>query len=121
MPEPIYSQVAGRFDMVIDQNADNVIELTIYTDDDRTEPMDLSGMVATAAIKLNKWSPVLVEFDVDIAEPESGTIQLVLDYATSSTLTFTSKAYFDIILTDGDDVRTRIVEGSIQLSRGVTE
>ena len=50
----------------------------------------------------------------------SGSIGIYAGWAVTDTLTFTGNAFYDIEITSGS-LRTRLLEGQVQLSKQVTE
>ena len=51
--------------------------------------------------------------------PSSGSIGVYVGWEVTDSLTFTTAAYYDIELTSGS-IRTRILEGRVNLSQQVT-
>ena len=52
--------------------------------------------------------------------PTSGSIGIYAGWATTDVLNFSGKAYYDLEITSGS-IRTRILEGLVQLSKQVTQ
>lgn len=52
--------------------------------------------------------------------PTSGSIGIYAGWAATDTLTFPGQAYYDLEITSGS-IRTRILEGRVQLSKQVTQ
>jgi len=51
--------------------------------------------------------------------PSSGSIGIYAGWAATDTLTFAGQAYYDLEITSGS-IRTRLLEGLVQLSKQVT-
>jgi hypothetical protein len=52
--------------------------------------------------------------------PSSGSIGIYAGWYATDTLTFTGQAYYDLEITSGS-IRTRLLEGIVQLSKQVTQ
>ena len=118
--ENIQSLSAAKYDIVIDANADNVIQFYIWADAAHTVPVNLTGYSADCQVKNSRTGSVLATFTCTIPAPQTaGCIQLSMPLATASALQFSGKAFYDVRIYKSG-VYTRVIEGAAQLSKGVT-
>ena len=104
--------------IVIDQGADYSASIDVTDSDGDT--IDLSGYTAAGQIKKTYSSSTAVDFTVSIATPESAGI---LNIGLSNTQTNAMKAgryVYDIEITNSGGVKTRVLEGQVEITPGVT-
>ena len=104
--------------IVIDQGADYSVSIDVTDTDGDT--IDLSGYTAAGQIKKTYSSSTAVDFTVSIASPASAGI---LDVGLSNTQTNAMKAgryVYDIEITNSGGVKTRVLEGQVEITPGVT-
>lgn len=132
---------AGRYNFVIEQGATLSFELQ-YNDATGT-PIDLTGYTACMDIRSaysgsgttylsltsslgdvytkTSGSSFLSLSGSNLTTPTtSGSIGVYAGWALTEALTFSGQAYYDIELTSGS-IRTRILEGRVQISQQVTD
>ena len=132
---------AGRYNFVIEQGATLSFELQ-YNDATGT-PIDLTGYTACMDIRSTysgsgttylsltsslgdvytktSGSSFLSLSGSNLTTPTtSGSIGVYAGWALTEALTFSGQAYYDIELTSGS-IRTRILEGKVQISQQVTD
>ena len=104
--------------IVIDQGADYSASIDVTDSDGDT--IDLSGYTAAGQIKKTYSSSTAVDFTVSIASPASaGTLNIGL----SNTQTNAMKAgryVYDVEITNSGGVKTRVLEGQVEITPGVT-
>ena len=127
---------AGKYSFVIEQGATTDFEL-IYKDSNGN-PVDLTAHRAKMQIRPSVGSSEVyltlsstlqpdgtglnISGSSGTNPPESGSIGIFISHATSSTLDFT-QGYYDLEIASGTGVSTRVtrvLEGTIQLSKNVT-
>jgi hypothetical protein len=105
--------------IVIDQGADYSASIDVTDSDGDT--IDLSGYTAAGQIRKTYSSSTAVNFTVSIASPASaGTLNIGL----SNTQTNAMKAgryVYDVEITNSGGVKTRVLEGQVEITPGVTQ
>ena len=104
--------------IVIDQGADYSASIDVTDSDGDT--IDLSGYTAVGQIRKTYSSSTAVDFTVSIASPASAGI---LNIGLSNTQTNAMKAgryVYDIEITNSGGVKTRVLEGQVEITPGVT-
>lgn len=86
------------------------------------EPVDLTGYTANMQIRAFPLSPsVLYDASADIVlGGTAGTITLTISAADTETFTWWTGVY-DLLLTSPTSVVTRVLQGTVTVSPGVTE
>lgn len=105
--------------IVVDQGADYSASIDV-TDSDG-DNIDLSGYTAAGQIRKTYSSSTAVDFTVAIASPASAG---VLNISLSNTQTNAMKAgryVYDVEITNSGGVKTRVLEGQVEITPGVTQ
>jgi hypothetical protein len=105
--------------IVVDQGADYSASIDV-TDSDG-DNIDLSGYTAAGQIRKTYSSSTAVDFTVAVASPASAGI---LNISLSNTQTNAMKAgryVYDIEITNSGGVKTRVLEGQVEITPGVTQ
>src|SRR5210317_2401271 len=105
--------------IVIDQGADYSASIDVTDSDGDT--IDLSGYTAAGQIRKTYSSSTAVNFTVSIASPASAGI---LNIGLSNTQTNAMKAgryVYDVEITNSGGVKTRVLEGQVEITPGVTQ
>jgi len=105
--------------IVIDQGADYSASIDVTDSDGDT--IDLTGYTAAGQIRKTYSSSTAVDFAVSIASPATAGI---LNIGLSNTQTNTMKAgryVYDIEITNSGGVKTRVLEGQVEITPGVTQ
>lgn len=105
--------------IVIDQGADYSASIDV-TDSDG-DNIDLSGYTAAGQIRKTYSSSTAVDFTVSVASPASAG---VLNISLSNTQTNAMKAgryVYDVEITNSGGVKTRVLEGQVEITPGVTQ
>ena len=109
---------AANHDLVIDQGASFVLEVTIK---EGGSAKSLTGYSARAQMRSTKTaSSVAGSFTCTIPTPSNGIVKMELAPATSSAMAAGSYFYDLEIHTSGDAVVKRIIEGKVNLTQEVT-
>jgi len=127
---------AGKYNITIEQGA--TFNTEIVYKDSGSNPIDLSGYQARLQIKPSKGSSTTyltlssslasdgtglnMSGSTGFKPPTSGSIGIYISALSSSLLTFTGEAYYDLELVYGSiyPVVTRLLEGQAKLSLEVT-
>lgn len=105
--------------IVVDQGADYSASIDV-TDSDG-DNIDLSGYTAAGQIRKTYSSSTAVDFTVAVASPASAGI---LNISLSNTQTNAMKAgryVYDIEITNSGGAKTRVLEGQVEITPGVTQ
>jgi len=132
---------AGKYSFIIEQGA--TLDFEIQYKDSSGNPIDLTGYTGKMQIRSNysgsgttyltltsslgdtytKTSgSAFLSFSGSnlTTSTTSGSIGIYAGWAATDALTFTDQAYYDLEITSGN-IRTRILEGQVRLSKQVTQ
>ena len=87
--------------------------------EDSTTPLNLTGYTAEAKMKRSYYSSSSTDFTVTFVDRYNGVLQIGLPNATTSTLD-PRRYVYDIVLTSPQSVKTRVIEGIVEVTPGVT-
>ena len=120
MSEVVYSQLAGRYDMVIDQGQTFNEVFQLCTNDAGTTYFDITNYTPKAEIRNVKNGSLIATFTCAIVAPgTNGQVQVQMSKTDTAALDFSGQYYWDLIITYAT-ASYRVVEGSVQLSKSVT-
>jgi hypothetical protein len=132
---------AGKYSFTIEQGA--TLDFEIQYKDSSGNPIDLTGYTGAMQIRSNysgsgttylTFTSSLIDTTPDKTSSSvflcfegsnqtkpttSGSIGIYAGYAATEGLSFTDQAYYDLEITSGS-IRTRILEGRVNLSKQVT-
>lgn len=109
---------AYSINLLVEKNSNFSTTITI-TDEDNGLPLNLTGFTAEAKIKRSFSSTTSQSFTVEFVDRVAGVIGLSL--SSSQTALLTSRRYvYDLVITSPAGVKTRVVEGIVEVSPGVT-
>jgi hypothetical protein len=115
--------MAAPYNGQIDQRADWYINFTYYTDETQTTPVNLTGY--TAALQLRS-EPTDATSVLSLSSGSGITITgasgLVAVHATAAQTRVIEEGYYyyDILLTSAGGIITRLVDGQMEVTAGVT-
>ena len=104
--------------IVIDQGADYSASIDV-TDSDG-DNIDLTGYTAAGQIRKSYSSTTAVDFAVSVVSPGTSGI---LNISLTNTQTNNMKAgryVYDIEITSSGGIKTRVLEGQVEITAGVT-
>ena len=105
--------------IVIDQGADYTASVDV-TDSDG-DAVDLTGHTAAGQIRKTYSSTTAVDFAVSFANPRTtGTISISLTNAQTNAMK-AGRYVYDVEITNGAGVKTRVLEGQVEITPGVTQ
>jgi hypothetical protein len=117
-----FSQMAGQKNFEVDQNT--TFRFIIEYKDTNGDPIDLSGASAKMQVRDTKGGSKLA---FSLTSPTGGIVIDSLNGKLTITMTptqtnklFYPKSSYDVMLVDGNGVKTKLVEGFLTLSRSVT-
>jgi hypothetical protein len=109
---------AYSINLLVEKNTDFSTTITI-TDEDNGLPLNLTGFTAEAKIKRSFASVVSQSFVVEFIDRVDGVIGLSL--TNTQTALLTARRYvYDLVVTSPAGIKTRMVEGIIEVSPGAT-
>jgi hypothetical protein len=109
---------AYSINLLVEKNCNFSTTITI-TDEDNGLPLNLTGFTAEAKIKRSFASTVSQSFSLEFVDRVDGVMRLSLTSTQTSSLV--AKRYvYDLVITSPLGVKTRVVEGIIEVSPGVT-
>ena len=107
---------AGKYNLVIDQGSDYATTLTLTKDG---SAINLTNYIARSHIRATKESSNYVGFTMTFPDRAAGQVTMTLPSATSSSMAAGSYVYSLEIETSAGVV-TRLIEGSLTLTREIT-
>ena len=82
-------------------------------------PLDLNGYAVEAQIRKWAGSNTKIDFNTSIENANGGVVKIQLD-ATQTNAIKSGRYLYDILVTDTNSQKTRVVEGSVLVREGVT-
>lgn len=107
---------AYSINLLVETNTDFSTTITI-TDEDNGLPLNLTGFTAEAKIKRSFVSAVSQSFAVEFIDRVNGVVGLSLTNIQTSLLTARRYVY-TLVLTSPAGIKTRMVEGIVEVSPG---
>lgn len=104
--------------LIIDQGAD--FQQTFDLTATNGQPLNLTGYTAAAQMRKHSGSKKAYEFTVTFTDRESGQIKLSM-VDTTTRLIKSGRYVFDIILTDSNLEKVKVLEGQVLLRSSVTK
>ena len=87
--------------------------------EDNTTPLNLTGYTAEAKMRKSYYSTTSTSFVVTFVDRYNG--QLKIGLANTATAVLAARRYvYDIVLTSPQSVKTRVIEGILEVTPGVT-
>jgi hypothetical protein len=109
--------VAAYSELFIEQYAD--FSTTIDVEDNQGDPIDFSQYSASAQFRKSYYSENAYFFDVEFDESVVGRLHLKMNGPSTGELS-PGRYVYDIVVTDSDNYRTRVVEGIVVVTPGAT-
>lgn len=110
---------ASYLDLFIDQGTDYNNQIAL--DDANGHAYNLVGFSVSSAAKLSYYNPnTAFIFVATVYDPINGIIQLSANSATTANVSAQQKLIYDVIVTDPTGLKSRVLEGNIYVSPGVT-
>ena len=105
----------------IQQGADYSLALSLTGS--TSAPLDLTGCGVASQIRVNHNSAILASFTISTAGT-TGSVSMTLSHAVTAALPPTAgNLYYgyDVLLTDNSGIKTRILEGKVQIDPSITQ
>lgn len=113
---------AGRYDITIEQGVDFERTLTYLVGEDAV-PFDFTGYTGLLQVRNRPGGTVYLTMSTANGKLQLGgvlgTVLLLLDETETSALSWTGRAYYDILIDNGSD-SFRLLEGRVALSPPVS-
>ena len=104
--------------LIVYQGAD--FETTFFVTKDNGANFDLTGYTGASLIKKHYESSASTAITVEISPPATvGAVKLSLTNAVTSAM-HPGKYVYDVVLTSGSGVKSRVLEGVLTVVEGVT-
>mgnify|MGYP001162849160 FL=1 len=87
--------------------------------EDNTTPLNLTGYTAEAKLKKSYYATASTSFVVDFVDRYNGILKISLTNASTSALD-PRRYVYDIVLTSPQSIKTRVIEGILEVTPGVT-
>jgi len=109
--------VAAYSELFVEQYADYTTKINL--DNLQGDVINLTGYSASSQVRKSYYSTTAYNFDVSISDASQGEITLSMSSANTANMS-PGRYVYDLRLIDPDDVVTRVVEGIVVVSPGVT-
>jgi hypothetical protein len=110
--------VAAFTELLIEQGA--TFSTTVNVEDTAGAAINLSGYSASSQMRKSYYATSNTIITATITGNANGEITLSMTSANTSNLT-PGRQVFDLLITSPSNVKTRVVEGVIMISPGVTQ
>ena len=109
--------MAAYSELFVEQYADYTTKINV--DDLQGDAINLTGYSASSQVRKSYYSTTAYEFTANISDPVTGEITLSMPAANTANMS-PGRYVYDLKITDPEDVITRVVEGIVVVSPGVT-
>ncbi len=93
---------------------------TVNVEDSNGDAINLSGYTAASQIRKSYYSSIANSFTTTITGIANGEITLAMTAANTALLT-PGRSLFDLVITAPNGTKTRVVEGIVTITPGVTQ
>lgn len=108
---------ASPLNLTIEQGTDFEIKLTVRNKDN--SPLNLLSYTASSSLKKHYKSTTSHPFTITFLDRINGRISLSMGSTTTSALS-EGRYVYDVLLTSPNTVKTRVVQGTVLVSPGVS-
>lgn len=110
--------MAAYTELNIEQYA--TFSTTVNVGDANGDAVNLYGYSASSQIRKSYYSTTATNFTATITDNAAGEITLSMSSATTANLT-PGRYLYDLVITSPSDVKTRVIEGIVNVLAGVTQ
>lgn len=105
-------------DIVVNQKSS--FQVTFHIKDGNV-PLNLTGYTADAKLKSDFYSPenTAISFTTSIVNAANGSVSIALTPAQTANLEI-KRYFYDMTITNSSGFKTRVVEGTVKVSGGVS-
>lgn len=109
--------MAGFVELTLEQGANfnTVLDLK----DSAAGILNLSGYTVAAQMRKSYYSSTATDFTIVITDAAAGQITMSMNSANTSNVT-PGRYVYDVLITSGSNVKTRIIEGIVTVLPSVT-
>jgi hypothetical protein len=109
--------VAGFVELTLEQGANfnTVLDLK----DAAGSILNLSGYSVAAQMRKSYYSTTAIDFTISVTDALAGSITMSMNSANTSVVT-PGRYVYDVLLTSGTGIKTRIIEGIVTVLPSVT-
>ncbi len=108
---------ASPLNLTIEQGVD--FEITITVRNKNNVPLNLLGYSAESELKKHHTSTTSYPFTVTFVDRQNGRISLSMAHGVTGTLR-EGRHVYDIVLTSPNNLKTRVIQGTVLVSPGVS-
>ena len=87
--------------------------------EDNTTPLNLTGYTAAAKMRRSYYSTTSTDFIVDFVDRYNGILKISLTNTSTAALDPRRYGYY-FVLTSPQSIKTRVIEGIVEVTPGVT-
>jgi hypothetical protein len=109
----------GYQDLYINQGEDFYTTITLY--DNTGASYNLTNFTVQSQAKVSYYTAnTALVFGASVFSANTGVIQLSANNAVTANVSARQKLVYDVYITDASNIKTRVLEGQIFVSPGVT-
>ena len=109
--------MAAYVELTLEQGAD--FNTTVNVRDGTGVATNLSSYQVAAQLRKSHYSTSAVNFTVQVTDSQSGEITMSMNASTTSTVT-PGRYVYDLLITSPTNVKTRVIEGIVNVLPSVT-
>lgn len=109
--------MAAYSELLIEQNAN--FSTTLNVEDVQGDAIDLTNYTASSQMRKSYYSSTATSFNVTISNAATGELTVEMDSANTANLS-PGRYVYDLVITSNTNEKTRVVEGIVVVSPGVT-
>jgi hypothetical protein len=109
---------AKVINLVVEQGSDFQSTFSVLNDNNN-RPLNLYGFTAISAIKKSPYSSTAYPFEVSFPDRENGQIRVSMGKSETRNLEG-GRYVYDVLITSPNNFTTRVVQGSVLVTPGVS-
>jgi len=109
--------MAGFVELIVEQGA--TFTTVVNLSDSTGAVLNLSGYSAASQIRKSYYSSTATDILISVSDASNGEITMSITSANTANLT-PGKYVFDMVATDSYNVKTRVIEGIVNVLASVT-
>lgn len=110
--------MAAYSELYIEQYSD--FTTTINIDDIQGNAINLSGYSVSSQFRKSPYTASYFSFDAQVTDASIGEITLNMPAANTADI-MPGRYLYDVVITSGDNAKTRVVEGIVNVIAGITK
>lgn len=108
---------AININLTLEQGTDYDVDFTIRNDDG--SPLNLTDYDAQSVVRKTYTSTISYPFEITFVDRIAGQINVSMASTVTSTLK-EGRYVYDVVLTSGNNVKTRVIQGNLLVNPGVS-